>query len=172
MYSLIGGKLLYNVVLVDAVGEGESRTNGESSINVYEHCVRAKSLKFCLSLCDPMDCSPSDSSVCGNLQARTLGRLSCPLPGDLPDPGIKPTSLAILALPGGFLTTVPPGKPNPFLQFLPGCGILKAHRAPSSSASGLWHQNRWSLYLQKSSDAPALESATNISFLPPPNCKT
>ena len=29
-------------------------------------------------------------------------------PGDLPDPGIKPTSLA---LGGGFFTTEPPGKP-------------------------------------------------------------
>ena len=32
-------------------------------------------------------------------------------PGDLPDPGIKPTSLASPALVGGFFTTVPPGKP-------------------------------------------------------------
>ena len=32
-------------------------------------------------------------------------------PGDLPDPGIKPTSPASPALVGGFLTTAPPGKP-------------------------------------------------------------
>ena len=30
--------------------------------------------------------------------------------GDLPDPGIKPISLAPLALAGGFLTTALPGK--------------------------------------------------------------
>ena len=30
---------------------------------------------------------------------------------DLPDPGIKPMSLASLALAGGFFTTEPPGKP-------------------------------------------------------------
>ena len=36
--------------------------------------------------------------------------LPFPPPGDLPDPGIKPTSLASLALAGGFLTTVPPGR--------------------------------------------------------------
>ena len=33
------------------------------------------------------------------------------LPGDLPDPRIKPTSLASPALAGGFLTTASPGKP-------------------------------------------------------------
>ena len=38
--------------------------------------------------------------------------LSCPLSGDLPDPGIKPASLLSPALAGGFLTTEPPGKPQ------------------------------------------------------------
>ena len=38
--------------------------------------------------------------------------LPFPSPGDLPDPGIKPTSLAPPALAGRFFTTVgPPGKP-------------------------------------------------------------
>ena len=32
--------------------------------------------------------------------------------GDLPNPGIKPQSLAPLALLGGFLTTVPRGNPQ------------------------------------------------------------
>ena len=39
--------------------------------------------------------------------------LSSPSPGDLPDPGTKPTSLASLvssALAGGFFITVQPGK--------------------------------------------------------------
>ena len=34
------------------------------------------------------------------------------LQGIFPDTGIKPESLASLALAGGFSTTVPPGKPN------------------------------------------------------------
>ena len=38
--------------------------------------------------------------------------LPFPTPGDLPDPGIKPVSLAFPALAGGFFTTVPPGKPS------------------------------------------------------------
>ena len=33
-------------------------------------------------------------------------------PGDLPDPGIEPTSPASPALAGGFFTTAPPGKPK------------------------------------------------------------
>ena len=33
-------------------------------------------------------------------------------PGDLPDPGVEPMSLASPALAGGFFTTVPPGKPK------------------------------------------------------------
>ena len=37
-------------------------------------------------------------------------RLPFPTPGDLPDPGIKPTSHVSPALAGGFFTTLPPGK--------------------------------------------------------------
>ena len=37
--------------------------------------------------------------------------LPFPSPGDLPDLGIKPTSLVPPALAGRFFTTVPPGKP-------------------------------------------------------------
>ena len=36
--------------------------------------------------------------------------LQFPTPGDLPDPGIDPVSVASLALAGGFFTTVAPGK--------------------------------------------------------------
>ena len=37
--------------------------------------------------------------------------LPFPPPGDLPNPGIEPTSVVSPALSGGFFTTVPPGKP-------------------------------------------------------------
>ena len=43
--------------------------------------------------------------------------LPCPLPGDLPNPGVKPASPASLALGGGFFTTELPGKP----KFLHAC---------------------------------------------------
>ena len=46
----------------------------------------------CLTLCDPMDCSPLGSSVHRISQARILEWLSIPFSRDLPDPGIKPRS--------------------------------------------------------------------------------
>ena len=39
-------------------------------------------------------------------------RLPLPSPGDLPDPAIKPASLAPPAFAGGFFTTAPPVKPH------------------------------------------------------------
>ena len=50
-----------------------------------------------LRLCNPVDCSPPGSSVCGIFQARILGRWPFPPPGDLPDPGIEPMSPALQA---------------------------------------------------------------------------
>ena len=38
--------------------------------------------------------------------------LQFPTPGDLPDPGIEPASLASPARAGGFFATVLPGKPH------------------------------------------------------------
>ena len=43
-----------------------------------------------------LDCRMPGSSVHEILQARTLEGLPFPPPGDLPDPGIKPESLALL----------------------------------------------------------------------------
>ena len=45
--------------------------------------------KSCLTLCDSTDCSPPGFSVHGILQARILGWLLFPSPGDLPDLGIE-----------------------------------------------------------------------------------
>ena len=66
--------------------------------------------QFCLTLCDPMDCSLPGSSVHEILQARILEWVAFPPLGDLPDPGIEPMSLESPALAGGFFTSVPPGK--------------------------------------------------------------
>ena len=61
-------------------------------------CVRSVA-QLCLTLCDPMDCSP------GILQARILECVALPSSRDLPDPGIKPT---FAALAGRFFTIEPP----------------------------------------------------------------
>ena len=43
-------------------------------------------------LCDLMACSPSGSSVHGLSRKKYWSEWPCPPPGDLPKPGIKPTS--------------------------------------------------------------------------------
>ena len=60
-------------------------------------CVRP-----CLALCVPMDCSSPGSSVHGISQARTLEWVVISAKGDLLDPEVKPTSLALV---GKFFTT-------------------------------------------------------------------
>ena len=61
-------------------------------INPIGVCVRMR--PSCLTVYNPMDCSPPGSSVHGILQARILEWLPLPTPGDLPNPGIEPASLA------------------------------------------------------------------------------
>ena len=39
----------------------------------FHTCMRAKSLQLCLTLCDPMDCSPPGSFVHGILQDKNTG---------------------------------------------------------------------------------------------------
>ena len=56
-------------------------------------------------LCDTVDHSPSVSSVHGIFQVRILEWVAILSPGDLPNPGIEPSSLKSPALAGGFFTT-------------------------------------------------------------------
>ena len=67
-------------------------------------CVYAQ----CPTLCDLMVCSPPVSSVKEFSKQEYWRELPFPIPGDLPDPVIKPKSLAAPALAGGFFTTLPP----------------------------------------------------------------
>ena len=70
-------------------------------------CVQAQSLQSCLTLCDPMDCSPPSSSVHGILQARILEWVAVPSSGDLPNPA----SLMLLHWQAESLPLVTPEKP-------------------------------------------------------------
>ena len=56
----------------------------------------------CLTLCDPVDCSPPGSSVHGILQARILDWVAISFSRVSSQPGIEPTSPALA---GGFFTT-------------------------------------------------------------------
>ena len=74
-------------------------------------CMHAKLLQFCLTLCDPMDCSLPGSSLHRILQVRILEWVSMLPPRDLTHPGIDPVSLTSPVLAGRFFTTRSPGKP-------------------------------------------------------------
>ena len=87
------------------------------------------SLQSCSTFGDPMDCSPPNSSAHGISQTRILGWLLFPSPGDLPNPGIKPTS------PVSYIARIKPTSPvsptlqgsNPHLLCLLHCKHLHLH---------------------------------------------
>ena len=59
---------------------------------VYKlHCVHAKLLWLCPAVCEPVVCSPPDSSVNGDSSQEYWSGSPSPPPGDPPNPGNKPT---------------------------------------------------------------------------------
>ena len=66
--------------------------------------MRAKPLQLCLTLCDPMNCSLSGSSVHGILQARILDWVPCPPLEIFPTQGSNPILMSF-ALASRFFTT-------------------------------------------------------------------
>ena len=70
-------------------------------------CVPVQS---CLTLCDPMDCSPPDSSVHGISQARMLEWFTMPSSRGSSQPR-DPTCISCAScVAGGFFISEPPGK--------------------------------------------------------------
>ena len=94
-----------------------------------EHCTWARlyavcsASQSCPTLYGPVGCSPPGSAVHGIFQARILEWLPFPPPGDLPDPKIEPTPLA---LSGRFSTTEPSRKPSssPYPPSIISCRLL------------------------------------------------
>ena len=72
--------------------------------------VKVKSLQSCTTLCDPMGCSPSVSSVYGVFQVRVIEWVAISFSRGLPDSGIEPRSPALQA---DTLLSEPQGKPTP-----------------------------------------------------------
>ena len=70
--------------------------------------VKVKFAQMCLILCNSMDWSLPGSSVHGLFQAKVLEWVPFPFTKDIPDPGIKPRSLALQA---DALPSEPRGKP-------------------------------------------------------------
>ena len=70
-------------------------------------CVCAKLLQWCLTLCNPMHCSLSGSSVNGILQARILKWVAMPSSRGSSQPRDRPVSPALQT---NFLPSEPPRK--------------------------------------------------------------
>ena len=88
----------------------------------------------CPTLCDPVGCSPLDSSVPGILQERTLGRVPFPPPGHLPDPGMEAASPASAGT-TYCVTLEAPGEPVIIFIFLSGAPNQQHLMAPAAGQS-------------------------------------
>ena len=75
--------------------------------------------QLCLTLFDPVNCSPPGSSVHGISQERILEWVAIFSSRDLSDPEIQPTSPVSPALAGRFFNTEPSGKSVLFSVLLP-----------------------------------------------------
>ena len=82
------------------------------SVTPWTLCVYVCLSVSCLTLCDPMDCSPPGSSVHGILQARILGwvAISFSRASSWPQ-GLNPCLLSLLCWQTDSLSEEPPGKP-------------------------------------------------------------
>ena len=79
----------------------------EKSIYIIYVCVCVLVVQSCLTLFNPMDCSPPGASVHGILQARKLEWVAISFYRDLLDPRLEPLSPALQA---DSLPPEPPGK--------------------------------------------------------------
>ena len=68
-----------------------------SRFSLVTLCVFVLVTQSCLSLCDPMGCSPPGSPVHGILQARKLEWVAIRFFRDVPDPEMEPRSSALQA---------------------------------------------------------------------------
>ena len=80
-----------------------------ADIILFWPCVL--SLQSCLTLCDPVNCSPPAPLSMGFFRQEYWSGLSFPPSGDHPDLGIEPASLTSPAWQAMSLPLLPPGKP-------------------------------------------------------------
>ena len=85
------------------------RTANQCHNEISPHAVLCLVAQSCLTLCDPMDCSPPDSSVHGILQAKILEWVAMPSLRGSSQPRIEPMSPPLQA---DSLLSEPPGKPK------------------------------------------------------------
>ena len=90
----IGGQLLYNIVMVSDIHQHESAV----CCAVLSHFSRVQ-------FCGPTDCTHQAPLSLRFSRQDYWSGLPCPLPWNLPHPGIEPTSLGVPSLAGEFFTT-------------------------------------------------------------------
>ena len=81
-----------------SVSSNEDTNTTRSCPHPMISCIRVKSLQLCPTLRNPMDCIPPGSSALGFSRQEYWGGFSCPSPGDLPNPGIEPSSLMSICI--------------------------------------------------------------------------
>ena len=87
-------------------GETDSCSDGRAMLSSVQFSSVAQS---CATLCDPWTVAHQAPLSMGFSRQEYWSGLPFPSPGDLPDPGIKPTSPTLQA---DTLTSAPPGKPQ------------------------------------------------------------
>ena len=86
------------------------------SLSALEVKLKVLAIQLCLTLCDPMDCSPPGSCVRGDSPGNSWSGLPFPSPRGLLDPGVQPRFPALQA---DSLPSEPPGKPKGLRQSHP-----------------------------------------------------
>ena len=107
-------------------------SNSKTPLCVY--CMRAKLLQSWPVLCDPIDCSPSGSSVHGILQPRMLEWVAMPSSGGSSSPGDWTYVSYVSCIASGFFTAEPLGRPMCIL----GCNRLLNLKAQPTSWELCW----------------------------------
>ena len=82
---------------------------GKSLAYLLNKIVKVLVTQSCLTLCNPMDSSPPGPLSVGFSGQEYWSGLPCPPPGDLPNPGVEPRSLALQS---HFLPPEPPRSSN------------------------------------------------------------
>ena len=109
-------------------------------------CVRARALLVVSDSFNPMDYSPTGSSVCGFSRLEHWSGLPFPIPGDLPNTGIEPASppwQTVYCIAGRFFTVEAPVKPIVKVKVLATQSCLTFcdpvdHSPPISSVHGIF----------------------------------
>ena len=109
-----------------------------------------KRAQSCLTLCEPMDCSPPDSLSMGFSRKEYWSRLPCPPPGNLPDPSTEPRSPALQA---DSLPSESPGKSYVHIKLVHKCSqkfIYNSYKPKTIQISILRLVNElWHIYWMK-----------------------